>query len=92
MELSTCFGQGYDGAASLASERVGAAETFLAQAKKAEYFHCAMHCLNLCAAQAVKITKPTTRTQPRDCPLTDTTQLSRLHFWRAPNACAPNDS
>ena len=55
MELSTCFGQGYDGAASLASERVGAAETFLAQAKKAEYFHCAMHCLNLCAAQAVKI-------------------------------------
>jgi len=50
MELSTCFGQGYDGATSLASERVGAAATFLAQ-----YFHCAMHCLNLCAAQAVKI-------------------------------------
>ena len=50
MELSTCFGQGYDGAASLASERVGAAATFLAQ-----YFHCAMHCLNLCAAQTVKI-------------------------------------
>jgi len=39
----------------LASERVGAAATFLAQAKKAEHFHCAMHCLNLCAAQAVKI-------------------------------------
>ena len=55
MELSTCVGQGYDGAASLASERVGAAATFLAQAKKAEYFHCAMRCLNLCAAQAVKI-------------------------------------
>jgi len=55
MELSTCIGQGYDGAASLASERVGAAAAFLAQAKKAEYFHCAMHCLNLCAAQAVKI-------------------------------------
>ena len=55
MELSTCVGQGYDGAASLASERVGAAATFLAQAKKAQHFHCAMHCLNLCAAQAVKI-------------------------------------
>jgi len=38
LELSTCVGQGYDGAASLASERVGAAATFCAHAKKAEFF------------------------------------------------------
>jgi hypothetical protein len=35
-------------------ERIGAAARILADAKNAQYHHCAMHRLNLCAAQAVK--------------------------------------
>jgi len=34
---SICVGQGYDGAASLSGERIGAASRFLADAKKAKY-------------------------------------------------------
>jgi hypothetical protein len=37
------------------AERAERSKRFLAEAKKAQYFHCAMHCLNLCTAQAVKI-------------------------------------
>ena len=53
LNLSTCVGQGYDGASALSSERVGAAARFLVDAPNAPYYHCAMHCLNLSAAKAV---------------------------------------
>jgi len=43
----------YDGASAMASERVGASATFLQHTPLAFYFHCASHCLNLSASQAV---------------------------------------
>ena len=55
LDLSTCVGQGYDGAANLASERVGASAKFREAAPSAQYFHCYMHCLNLSASKAVAV-------------------------------------
>lgn len=53
LSLEQCVGQGYDGATSMASERVGVAAHFKKSAEHAHYFHCAMHRLNLSAASAV---------------------------------------
>jgi len=47
LNLSTCVGQGFDGAASLASERFSATSTFLADAKKAQHNHCVTHRLKV---------------------------------------------
>ena len=55
LNLSTCVGQGYDGAANLSSERVGAAARFQDDAPTAHYYHCSMHCLNLSASKAVSV-------------------------------------
>ncbi|KAK3737215.1 hypothetical protein QZH41_011272, partial [Actinostola sp. cb2023] len=58
--IEDCRGQGYDGAASMSSQRVGVqAEIRNHGAPKAIYIHCAGHCLNLvvvhaCALTAVK--------------------------------------
>jgi len=53
--LETCVAQGYDGASSMSSERVGAAANFKLSATHAQYFHCAMHRLNLSAASTVQV-------------------------------------
>ena len=55
LNLSRCFGQGYDGASVLASDRVGASSKFRSESNHAYYFHCAMHCLNLSAIKAVSV-------------------------------------
>jgi hypothetical protein len=54
-DLSDCIAQGYDGAKNFSSDRIGAAAIFMKQAPHAHYFHCAMHCLNLSASQAVSV-------------------------------------
>ncbi len=55
LPLETCVAQGYDGASSMSSERVGAAANFKLSAVNAHYFHCAMHRLNLSAASTVQV-------------------------------------
>lgn len=55
LNLTWCVGQGYDGASTLSSQRVGAAQRFMERAESAHYFHCAMHCLNLSAMKAISI-------------------------------------
>ena len=51
-----CVGKSYDGtAASMASERSGVTSIVQNESPLAYYFHCDMHCLNLCASAAVKI-------------------------------------
>ena len=47
--------QCYDGAASMSSERVGAAANIKKYAKNAEYFHCANHGLNLATSQVTSV-------------------------------------
>ena len=52
-------GQGYDGAASMSSTRVGVQARIKQDAPKAFYIHCSGHCLNLvlshsCALPAVR--------------------------------------
>jgi hypothetical protein len=54
LDTSKCVGQGFDGAASLSSKRVGAAAEFQKIAAPfAEYYHCMMHSFNLCASDGV---------------------------------------
>ena len=48
------IGCGFDGAAALSSENVGAAAVLKRSNPLCEYFHCAMHALNLCAAAGCK--------------------------------------
>eukprot|EP00795_Rhopilema_esculentum_P014982 gene14981-biopygen873 len=48
-------GQGYDGAASMSSERVGVCSFIKSAAPLADYFHCCMHALNLSCSRAAKI-------------------------------------
>jgi hypothetical protein len=55
LSLEQCIAQGYDGAGSMSSERVGAATHFQKEATQAHYFHCAMHRLNLCAASTITV-------------------------------------
>ncbi|KAF0303506.1 repressor of the inhibitor of the protein kinase [Amphibalanus amphitrite] len=47
-------GCGFDGAAALSSKNVGAAAVLKRASPLCEYFHCAMHALNLCAAAGCK--------------------------------------
>ena len=55
LNLSRRVGQGYDGAFVLASDRVGASSKFRSESNHANYFLCAMHCLNLSAKKAVSV-------------------------------------
>ena len=56
LNFQTLVGQGYDGAASMSSERVGVAANIKNDAPLADYFHCAMHALNLSCSRAVSVT------------------------------------
>ena len=53
--MKDCYGQGYDGAASMSSERVGVQANILAHAPKGVYVHCASHCLNLVISHACSL-------------------------------------
>jgi len=53
--LPSLVGQGYDGASAMASDRVGVAANIKAVAPLADYFHCAMHALNLSCSRAVSV-------------------------------------
>jgi len=55
LQLPKCFGCGFDGAAAMSSERVGAAAVVKGEAPLADYFHCTMHSFNLAVAQSLKI-------------------------------------
>ena len=48
-------GQGYDGAKSMSSDRVGCQAIIRQQAPLAAYTHCSGHCLNLVVAGALKL-------------------------------------
>lgn len=48
-------GQGYDGAKSMSSDRVGCQAVIRQQAPLAVYTHCSGHCLNLVVAGALKL-------------------------------------
>ena len=55
--IQFCFlsSQSYDGAAAMASERSGVTSIVQNKSPSAYYFHCAVHCLNLSASAAVKV-------------------------------------
>ena len=55
LDLKYLIGQGYDGAASMSSERVGVCSVIKTAAPLADYFHCCMHALNLSCSRATKI-------------------------------------
>jgi hypothetical protein len=57
LSLATLVGQGNDGASSMSSERVGVAAHIKAIAPLADYYHCAMHALNLSCSRAVSVTE-----------------------------------
>ena len=48
-------GQGYDGAANMAGKFRGVKARILSINKKALYFHCAAHCLNLCVVKSCQV-------------------------------------
>ena len=50
-----CVGQSYDGAPAMASEQSGVTSIVQNESSLAYYFDCAMHCLNLSASAAVKV-------------------------------------
>ena len=57
--IKDCYGQGYDGAASMSSERVGVQANILVHAPKGVYVHCVSHCLNFvifhaCSLQSIR--------------------------------------
>ena len=53
--IEDCHGQGYDGAASMSSQRVGVQANILTHAPNAAYVHCASHCLNLVVSHACSL-------------------------------------
>ena len=53
--IEDCRGQGYDGAASMSSQRVGVQANILTHAPNAAYVHCASHCLNLVVSHACSL-------------------------------------
>ena len=55
IQLYFLRGQSCDGAAAMASERSDVASVVQNESPLAYYFHCAVHCLNLSASAAVKI-------------------------------------
>ena len=50
-----CVGLSYDGAAAVVSERSGVSSIVQNESTEAYYFHWAMHCLNLSASAAAKV-------------------------------------
>lgn len=55
IETKLCYGQCYDGAPNMLSDRKGVASIILQQAPKAKITHCCSHNLNLSLAKASKI-------------------------------------
>lgn len=55
--IEDCRGQGYDGAASMSSQRVGVQANILTHAPNAAYVHCASHCLNLVVSHACSLNR-----------------------------------
>ena len=53
--IEDCRGQGYDGAASMSSQRVIVQANILTHAPNAAYVHCASHCLNLVVSHACSL-------------------------------------
>ena len=53
--IEDCRGQGYDGAASMSSQRVGVQANILTHAPNAAYVHCTSHCLNLVVSHACSL-------------------------------------
>ena len=53
--VEDCRGQGYDGAGSMSSQRVGVQANILRHAPKAVDVHCAAHCLNLVVSHACSL-------------------------------------
>lgn len=53
--IKDCYDQGYDGAASMSSERVGVQVNILTHTPKGVYVHCASHCLNLVISHACSL-------------------------------------
>ena len=54
MDIKSLRGQGYDGAANMAIERVGVQSRIRGHAPLASYTHCAGHCLNLVVVHSCK--------------------------------------
>ena len=50
-----CVGQNYNGVAAMASKRSDVTSVVQNKSPLAYYFYCAMHCLNLSASAAVKV-------------------------------------
>jgi hypothetical protein len=55
LQLPLCVGQGMDGAANMSSAIKGAAAELRKSAPLALYFHCMLHCFNLCASQSINV-------------------------------------
>ena len=55
LDIKNLRGQGYDGAANMASERVGVQSRIRGHAPLASYTHCTGHCLNLVTVHSCKI-------------------------------------
>ena len=55
LNLGSCIGQGYDGAASLSSQAVGAAAEVKKAAPLAEYYHCVSHASSLSASKVLVV-------------------------------------
>ncbi|XP_057290258.1 52 kDa repressor of the inhibitor of the protein kinase-like [Hydractinia symbiolongicarpus] len=56
LDFSNCWGQGYDGAGSVAGHLNGLSARLLSVNKKAIYVHCHSHRLNLCVAKSCSVT------------------------------------
>ena len=54
LQMSSCHGQCYDGAGSMAGCRTGVATTIQQQEPRALYMHCYGHALNLAVQDSVK--------------------------------------
>ncbi|XP_043219971.1 52 kDa repressor of the inhibitor of the protein kinase-like [Amphibalanus amphitrite] len=55
LDMSKLVGQCYDGAASMSSEKVGVAACVKEKAPLADYFHCAVHAVNLSTSLIRKV-------------------------------------
>ena len=55
LDIKNLRGQGYDGAANMASERVGVQSLIRKDAPLATYTHCSGHCLNLVIVHSCKL-------------------------------------
>lgn len=55
LDVKNVRGQGYDGAANMASERIGVQSRIRMDAPLATYTHCSGHCLNLVIVHSCKL-------------------------------------